>query len=111
MEFSVQLARVEVLEELQHPPRLVAVLVLGEQVHVAERVNRDQWQVARRLAQVVQRVRELFTISGQEIDIFYNNQIFNLDLIQNEIFLLSKIQRRDTQNKIFITKLLLGNSM
>jgi hypothetical protein len=73
VEFAVKLARVEVLEELQHAPRLVAVLVLGEQVHVAERVDRDQRQVARRLAQVVQRVRELLAVGSQEIDVFYKN--------------------------------------
>lgn len=70
VEFSVQLARVEVLEELQHASGLVAVLVLGEQVHVAERVDRDQRQVARRLAQMVQRVRELLAVGSQEIDVF-----------------------------------------
>lgn len=50
--------------------RDVHVFVLGEEVHVTEAVNRNEWKIFLGLTQVVERVGEFHAVSDQEIHIF-----------------------------------------
>lgn len=65
----MQFSRVKILQELLKPPGDLHVLVFGEQVHMAERVDSDERQVRDGLAQVMQRVLEAFAVCGQEVHV------------------------------------------
>lgn len=65
----MQLAAVQIVEEGLQPTGRVHLLVVGEQVHVSERVDGDQRQIGLRFAQMVQRMGEAFAVGRQEIDV------------------------------------------
>ena len=73
VELPVELARVEVGEELLELAGHVHVGVLGEHVHVPEAVDSNERQVLLLFAEMVQRVSEFDSVSNQEVDVFCNN--------------------------------------
>ena len=79
MEFSVQFSRVEILQELFHLPRNSDVLVLGEEVHVAERVDCNQRKIVFRLAEVAERVGKLEPVGDKEVHACFLRQQLSLD--------------------------------
>ena len=81
VELPVQLAAVQVQDELPHLARGSHLLVLGEEIHVPEGVDGDQWQVVLPLAEVVQRVGELQPVRRQEVNI----RLLSLQLLENKL--------------------------
>lgn len=65
----MQLAAVEILEELLELARRIHIAEVWKEIHVLEGIDGDQGQVVLRFAQVMQRMGESFAISGQKVDI------------------------------------------
>lgn len=74
----MQFAAVQIVEELLQFAGLVNLLVVGEQVHVPERVYGDQRQIGLRLAQMVQRMRKALAVGGQEVYVLCVQQTVRL---------------------------------
>ena len=81
MELSVELAAVQILDEVPHLAGDPHVLILGEEIHVTEGVNRDQRKVILGLAEMVEGMSELDPIRSQEADLTSLSQKLFLDQI------------------------------
>ena len=81
MELSVELTAVQILDEVPHLAGDPHVLILGEEIHVTEGVNRDQREVILGLAEMVEGMSELETIRSQEADLTSLSQKLFLDQI------------------------------
>ena len=92
MEFSVQLSRVEILQELFHLPRNPDVLIIGEEVHVAEGVNCNQWKIVFRLAEVAERVSKFEPVGNEEVHAGFLRHQLSLD--QLSVFLHTRLVLR-----------------
>merc|ERR550519_1043603 len=69
VKLPVEFSTVEIQDELSQLAGYPHVLVLGEQIHVTERVDGNQGEIVLGLAEMVERMGELDTVRSQETDL------------------------------------------
>merc|ERR1712012_1532012 len=108
MEFPVQFARVEILQELFHLSWNSYVLIFGEEVHVSERVDSNEGKIILRLAKVAQWVGELEAVGDEEVDVGLLRHQLSLD--QLRVFLhtslVIRLVKEDEEGKPLLSQFL-----
>ena len=74
VELPMKFSWVEIFEKVLELAWHIHVLVVGEQVHVPETVDRYQREVFLWLSQVMQRMSKFDAVSNQKVDVFFKGK-------------------------------------
>lgn len=102
----MQLSAVQIVQELLQLARHEHVLEAREQIHVPERVDRNQRQIRLTLAQVVQRVREPLAVRRQKVNILLLRNQLRLDdrLVVLDRLVVVRAVEQNQEGKAFLGK-------